>query len=257
MFKERLISGAILLVGLIVLIIVGSYPLWAASMMIGCVALYELYKAVGIDNNKLTWISYPLVVFYYLVCRNIQNYLAPIFAITVLIMTIYVIAFPRINFSNLAIGIIGIFYVGVLSSGLYLVRTHEDGIYYSCLVIAASWGADTLAYCAGMTLGKRHPFPTLSPKKSIAGCIGGVVGACIIGIILALCFKKSLNAAIVACAVGSVFSIIGDLCASAIKRQHNIKDYGNLIPGHGGLMDRFDSMLITGAVIFICVTLLY
>ena len=126
------------------------------------------------------------------------------------------------------------------------------------LIIISAWGSDTCAYCTGMLIGK-HKLPSpLSPKKTIEGCIGGVVGAALIGFIYGMVFKDSITEisspqvvfAIVG-AVGSIIAQFGDLCASAIKRNHEIKDYGRLIPGHGGILDRFDSIIFTAPAVYV------
>ena len=125
------------------------------------------------------------------------------------------------------------------------------------LIFACSWGCDTSAYCVGMTLGKHKLAPVLSPKKSVEGAIGGVLGAVLIGVLYALAINKfttstGINVWYYAAisAVGAIISQVGDLAASGIKRNHDIKDYGRLIPGHGGILDRFDSVIFTAPIIY-------
>ena len=108
-----------------------------------------------------------------------------------------------------------------------------------------------------MLLGKHKLAPVLSPKKSVEGAVGGVAGAALLGFLFATVFGGKMTelmyprlACTLACAIAAVISQIGDLAASAIKRNHDIKDYGNLIPGHGGILDRFDSMLFTAPAIY-------
>ena len=100
--------------------------------------------------------------------------------------------------------------------------------------------------------------PVLSPKKSVEGGIGGIAGAALIGVLYALAVNHwgNAGASIVSYAVGGAISQIGDLAASAIKRYHNIKDYGKLIPGHGGILDRFDSVIFTAPIIYYLAVLL-
>ena len=113
------------------------------------------------------------------------------------------------------------------------------------------------ASVVGKLIGKKHIFPELSPHKSLEGCIGGVAGAALIGGLYAHFFVEAAfpdqiitwTIAFI-CAAGAVMSMVGDLAASAIKRNHNIKDYGKLIPGHGGIMDRFDSMTVTAPMTY-------
>ena len=125
------------------------------------------------------------------------------------------------------------------------------------MIFLCSWGCDTCAYCVGVLIGKHKMTPKLSPKKSWEGAVGGVAGAALFTVIYGLVFQKAMDITMTEifllagiCAVGAVISMIGDLTASAIKRNYDIKDYGKLIPGHGGIMDRFDSVIFTAPVIY-------
>jgi phosphatidate cytidylyltransferase len=142
-------------------------------------------------------------------------------------------------------------------SFIYMLRNLEGREFLVWVVLIASWGCDTLAYCSGITLGKHHPFPELSPKKSTEGCIGGIIGSALLGLIFGLLYVKRFmpdqfvewKLAII-CGVGALMGMVGDLAASAIKRDKGIKDYGKLIPGHGGVLDRFDSVIFTAPIIY-------
>ncbi|MCD7709418.1 MAG: phosphatidate cytidylyltransferase, partial [Clostridiales bacterium] len=144
---------------------------------------------------------------------------------------------------------------------VFRLREMERGMYLAFLIFLCSWGCDTCAYCVGMLWGKffgNHQMsPKLSPKKSIEGAIGGVVGAALLTVIFCAVFKKPMELGIAEiailagiAAVAALISMVGDLTASAIKRNFDVKDYGNLIPGHGGILDRFDSMIITAPILF-------
>lgn len=156
----------------------------------------------------------------------------------------------------------GLFYVAVMLSYVYQIRMLEQGAFLVWLVFLCSWGCDTCAYCVGVTMGKHKMAPVLSPKKSVEGGIGGVLGAALLGAVYALAINKFGGASAdvltyaLICGVGGVISQVGDLAASAIKRNHDIKDYGKLIPGHGGILDRFDSVIITAPIIFYMATIL-
>ena len=102
-----------------------------------------------------------------------------------------------------------------------------------------------------MLIGKHKMAPVLSPKKSIEGAAGGVAGAALLGLIYAAAIGGKLLEYALICAIGALISMVGDLAASAIKRNRNIKDYGKLIPGHGGILDRFDSVIFTAPVIYL------
>jgi len=178
-------------------------------------------------------------------------------AFLTLLMFVYVIRFPKYTIEQIAIAFLALFYVGVMLSYIYQIRNLEDGALIIWLVFIGSWGSDTCAYCIGMLFGKHKVTPKLSPKKSLEGCIAGVVGAALIAFIYATCIKGQLSdlsnpqliLPIIA-AASSVISQMGDLAASAIKRNHNIKDYGRLIPGHGGILDRFDSIIVTAPIVY-------
>jgi len=143
-------------------------------------------------------------------------------------------------------------------SFIYMTREYPNGGYMVWLILISSWGCDTCAYIVGRLIGKKKIFPKLSPKKTLEGCIGGVVGTALIGGLYGYFFVEKVVlqqqvAGLIAfiCAAGAVMSIVGDCAASAIKRNHEIKDYGNLIPGHGGIMDRFDSMIVTAPMVYL------
>ena len=174
----------------------------------------------------------------------------------ILVMAVYVFAFPKYVSEQVMTAYFGVFYVAIMLSYIYQTRLLKDGLFLVGLVFLCSWGCDTCAYCVGMLIGKHKMSPVLSPKKSVEGAVGGVVGAALLGAIYAAVVGSHLEAEnpvityAIICAVGALISMVGDLAASAIKRNHNIKDYGTLIPGHGGIMDRFDSVIFTAPVIY-------
>ena len=179
------------------------------------------------------------------------------------LMFVYVFTYPKYKTEQMLAAFFAVFYVAVMLSFVYRTRMLPMGTYTVWLIFLCSWGCDTCAYCAGMLLGKHRLAPVLSPKKSIEGAVGGVVGSALLGCIYAYFFGAKMDevsnpmvACAVACAIAAVISQIGDLAASAIKRNHNVKDYGNLIPGHGGVLDRFDSMIFTAPAIYFALTFL-
>jgi phosphatidate cytidylyltransferase len=133
----------------------------------------------------------------------------------------------------------------------------EHGLVLVLLIFVSSWGNDTCAYLVGFTCGKHKMSPVLSPKKSIEGLIGGIVGSGILGAVFGIIYNNyvtDMNMAplvfAIIGAVGALPAVVGDLAASAIKRNNDIKDYGKLIPGHGGIMDRFDSIIFTAPIVY-------
>lgn len=187
----------------------------------------------------------------------IYTMLAFIIIMLVVLMAAYVFTFPRFTINEVAYAFVGIIYVPVFMSFMYLTRLLQNGKFVFWLIFISSWICDTAAYFVGSSIGKHKLAPILSPKKSIEGAVGGVLGACIIAFVFGYFIEykifgganNSINYMII-CSVGAVISQIGDLAASGIKRNKDIKDYGTLIPGHGGVLDRFDSVIFTAPFTF-------
>lgn len=262
MFKTRLISGIVLVIIALVTIISGGPILFGTLMLISLIGLNELYKVVKIDKTMLGFSGYVATIIYYLLLFFEVKYDHMLFVIAVLIamMAIYVFTFPKYVSEQAVTGFFGVFYVSVMLSFIYQTRVMEEGLFLVALVFLCSWGCDTCAYCVGVLIGKHKMAPKLSPKKSVEGAIGGLAGAALFGMLYALAINRwggaSASPASYAliCFVGGMISMVGDLAASAIKRNHEIKDYGTLIPGHGGILDRFDSVIFTAPVIYYLAT---
>ena len=265
MFTKRLISGIVLVIIAIFVVGSGGSILFFTTGIISLIGLFELYRVMKIEKTMLGAVGYLTAVSYYaMLWMDDQRYvmLMAIAALMVL-MSLYVFTFPRYKTEEVTVAFFGVFYASVMLSYLYQVRVMADGTYLVWLIFFSSWGCDTCAYCVGMLFGRHKLAPVLSPKKSIEGAVGGVVGAALLGFLYATFFQHKMMeitnpqaACAAACAIAAVISQIGDLAASAIKRNHGIKDYGHLIPGHGGILDRFDSMLFTAPAIYFAVTFL-
>lgn len=141
-----------------------------------------------------------------------------------------------------------------------LLMSSKFGLVYVILALCAAWISDTGAYFTGTFLGKHKLCPEISPKKTVEGFIGGIAADIIVMILVSVIYGLIADVhvnylwLIFTAAVCSVTGVLGDLCASLIKRQRNIKDFGNIMPGHGGVMDRFDSVMFTVPVFFACVS---
>ena len=264
MFKTRLLSGIVLVIVLILTVGNGGGLLFGFLALISLIGLSELYKVVGV-HNKLPGLTGYLaaVVYYALVISSHMEYITMLTILfLVVVMAVYVFTFPTYRAEQVMTVFFGLFYVAVMLSYVYQTRMLADGAVVVWLIFLSSWGCDTCAYCVGMLIGKHKMAPKLSPKKSVEGGIGGVVGAALLGALFALAANhwagvdaNVLHYAII-CGVGGMISQVGDLAASAIKRNHEIKDYGKLIPGHGGILDRFDSVIFTAPVIYYLATFL-
>lgn len=255
MFKTRLLSGILLVAVALLTIISGGYVLFFTLLGISLIGTQELYKAMGVRKESFALLEitgYLGVILYYLsLLAGFEKYgMLGVTAALILILFVYVFTYPRYQAGQIMAAVFGILYVAVMLSFIYLTRGLPGGKFHVWLIFLCSWGCDTCAYCVGMLLGKHKMAPVLSPKKSIEGAIGGVAGSALLGVIYAVATDGGMLAYAVICAAGALISMVGDLAASAIKRNQNIKDYGTLIPGHGGILDRFDSVIITAPVIY-------
>ncbi len=259
MFRTRLISSIILMAITLSVLLLGGDLLFVVLNVIALIGMMELNRVVKVHKSAPGILSYIVsIIFYLLIYLDWREYETMLFILFLMVlMAIYVFGFPKFKTEQIATSFLGVFYVGVMLSYIYQVRQLPNGEILVWLIFIGAWGSDTFAYCTGMLIGKHKIAPKLSPKKSLEGCIGGVVGAALLGGIFAAILHPLINGinqpeiifAIVG-AASSVISQIGDLAASAIKRNHDVKDYGTLIPGHGGILDRFDSIIFTAPIVY-------
>lgn len=264
-FFIRLASGIVLLAIIIAAGILGGDVLFALTLLISVIGYVEFARVFQIHRNVLGILGVLASVLYLFLVRmggaGNGGILIPLvflplvlFILLMVLMGIYVFTFPRYRIEDIMAAFFGVVYVPGMLSFLYLTRMTEiftQGMSLYWLIFICSWGCDTCAYAVGMLIGKHKLAPVLSPKKSIEGAVGGVAGAALLGFIYGSFFMDKAGICALICAVGAVLSQIGDLTASAIKRNYDIKDYGHLIPGHGGILDRFDSVIFTAPAIFV------
>lgn len=259
MFRTRLLSGIVLVAIALILIITGGNVLLVSLGVISLIGLFELYRVLKIQKTPLGIIGYLATGLFYLYLFHPYTDQAAVLVVSLVlaIMMVYVFAFPKYHADQVFGTFFGVFYIAVMISYVYQTRMMEHGHYLVWLIFLASWGCDTCAYCVGVLFGKHKMAPILSPKKSIEGAIGGVVGASLLTLIYGLVVRQVSNISmhmvlvmVVICAIGALISMVGDLAASGIKRNYEVKDYGKLIPGHGGIMDRFDSVFFTAPFIY-------
>lgn len=261
MFKVRLLSGAILTLVVIGVLYFGGYVTAAAALLLSLGGMYELLRIYKLHNRLSGVLAYIAAVGYYvLLCMDLPQYIFPlILAFFLAVLALYVITYPEYKDKDAMIVLFAFFYVAVLLSYVYQIRELKYGGALVVMIFICSWVNDTCAYCVGVKLGRHKMTPKLSPKKSIEGLIGGIAGSTIIAAVYGIFFNKYVyelsNAPVIFAIIGAIgagFAVIGDLTASAIKRNNEIKDYGRLIPGHGGILDRFDSIIFTAPIIYYC-----
>ena len=270
MFKTRLISGIILVAIAVLVIVCGGPVLLCTLAAISVIGMQELYRAMGIrtpgmkaegkedEGGPLLAIAGYLCIaaYYVMLWFFAEKFIAMMIVLSIIVlMFIYVFSYPKYHADQVMAAFFGIVYVGVMLSFVFLTRSMQpDGKFIVWLIFLCSWGCDTSAYCVGMLIGKHKMAPVLSPKKSVEGAIGGVIGSAVFAVIYGVLTHGHPFEYAVICACGALISMVGDLAASAIKRNKGIKDYGTLIPGHGGILDRFDSMIFTAPVIYYLAT---
>lgn len=259
MFKTRLLSGIVLVIAALVLIITGGEILLVSMLFVSLIGMYELYRVFGIEKAGPGILGYLAAAAYYvnLKLAFLPDLMILALGFLMLLMAVYVFTYPRYRTEQILAAFFGVFYVAVMLSFIYQTRILEAGKYIVWLIFLCSWGCDTCAYCVGRLFGKHKMSPKLSPKKSVEGAVGGVVGAALLAVVYGMIFKNAMGTdtaqiLIMAgiTAAGALVSMVGDLAASAVKRNYEIKDYGTLIPGHGGIMDRFDSVIFTAPLIY-------
>lgn len=270
MFWTRFLSSVILVVIALVTLILGGPLLAVVTALISIIGYLELSRATGIHTEKkingLELVGLLGIALFDAAIIFSDNNLFVFMAVIAVFMgsmCVYVCTFPKYRAEQVMANFFSFMYAPVMLSFIYLTRHLNYGEYIVWLILISSWGCDTCAYLVGITIGKKKIFPVLSPKKSLEGCIGGVLGAGLLGALFGYFLLENVIADqtvtfIIAfiCMVGAVMSQVGDLAASAIKRNHDIKDYGKLIPGHGGIMDRFDSVIVTAPMIYFLAALL-
>ncbi len=255
--KTRVIAG-LLLVPLLILIIIGGTPLYIGEAIIVAIALNEFYKAFEVKDIKpLYYIGYIFSI--YLLIKNYLelsvSYTYALIFVLFLISIIPILTLKR-NIMDIIVTFFGIFYVGVLID--FIVLTMDNftmGKIYIWLIFLIAFITDICAYFAGYAFGKHKLIPKVSPKKTIEGSIGGVLGSTLVCLIFGYYFNIDLRIIGLLGFLGSIIAQIGDLFASSIKRYVGIKDYGKLIPGHGGILDRFDSVILVAPFVYTVINL--
>lgn len=269
--KTRILSGIVLVIVLAAVLLAGGPILFAFTLFVALKAFFEMTRATKVrgksDKVCILEIFGALGVLGYYGVRyfaNTETYIMLTITLTIVaILFVYVFAFPKYEANQIMATVFSFIYAPIMLSYLYMTRALENGIYIVWLIFISSWVCDTCAYFVGVLIGKHKMAPILSPKKSIEGAVGGVVGATAVGAIYAVVLNNMgivtgnvLWVFPVISAVGALISMVGDLAASAIKRNFDIKDYGTMIPGHGGIMDRFDSVIFTAPMIYYLAVLL-
>ena len=287
---KRIITGIVAILLFIPICISSHFDGWniifpIAIGILSAVGVFEMSKCLGFHKNlfltiPMYFVALSLPLLRYITVSNIA--FAGLSLIIIFGILIYYLFYAMLSNGKqdktevisdekftyklkisdaLTLFTLNIYVIGCFSA-MYMVRTGRDGKYIYLLAFLGAWLCDTFAYFVGVFFGKHKLIPKISPKKTIEGSIGGIIftigGFALYGLIVNSFFGADLNY-IKLCIFGLILAIvsqIGDLIASLIKRQYSIKDYGFIFPGHGGVLDRFDSVMLTAPVLFILNSLL-
>lgn len=263
--KKRIITGVLIAVVLAVIFIINN-PLVDTIFifLISLLGVYEYNKAFKTAGYKLIpIIGYLSCLSVFLIGPNIEvNMILTIASVAisllVIISFIYSILLKlKVNIIDVALSIFSIIYIPFLFSFLKLILLFENGRLYIWFVILGAFASDTMAFFIGCKFGKRKLCPDVSPKKTIEGSVAGIIGVILSYIIIYIIAKYKLGIqlnlliVIAMAIVASVVGQFGDLAASSIKRFCKIKDFGTLMPGHGGILDRCDSIMFVAPIVYI------
>ncbi|RXT15147.1 phosphatidate cytidylyltransferase [Ammoniphilus sp. CFH 90114] len=244
--KTRVITGAIGGAVFLSLLFLGGVSYGVLLFFIALAGYYEWLKMNKISIGNLSSIIGFLFTIYYFLPSHITGGLTiEAFILHLLILlAVPVVSKNKSSIHEVSYIFMGSVYLGVSLHLMLETRLLEEGLILTLAVLLATWATDTSAYFVGKAIGKRKLWPTISPNKTIEGSLGGIVVAVIVLAILSS-FSDYLtlsHAFILALAV-SIFGQVGDLVESAVKRTLGVKDSGQILPGHGGALDRFDSLL--------------
>jgi phosphatidate cytidylyltransferase len=249
--KQRIITGVIAAALFLPIVFYGGFPFVLLTYFLATVGLYELLKMKKLGIFTVHRLLSALLLWVILLPEQYERLLITLnytkieigIVLIFLLLTYTVITKNRFTFEDAGFTILSVLYVGI---GFYFfIETRDAGLVYIFYSLFMIWATDSGAYFIGKATGKRKLWPEISPNKTVEGSIGGVVCALIVAILFAL--FADMNATVLTLmaitVILSIFGQLGDLVQSAFKRHFNVKDSGNILPGHGGILDRFDSLL--------------
>ena len=263
--KTRIISSIVIIGPMLVFVFLGGIPLLLFCLALSAIGMWEFYKGYAAEGVKAgkAWAFALLAALYFLIgIGEFSDDLAPSTYTHLIQMWLFGAVFLGLvmtlirkdhNILNGSVTTIGLLYIGYFFAHIVFISGIDHNYHLMVwIVFIAAFGQDTFAYFTGYFFGKHKMAPNISPKKTIEGAIGGVIGATVLCGVFGIIFFRDDD--FIHCLImgffGAFFGMAGDLIASAFKRKMGIKDYGNLIPGHGGILDRFDSVLLVAPFVY-------
>ena len=264
---KRITSGFIVAISVaIMLLIPNKYVIGLLLAIIALVAMHEYLKAISKVCTPIKWVAYlsclSVAAVNFIPEQNMLKAIMMFLPSIMLILFANVIATDmKISFKDMSYTLLGICYIPVFISFLTLIDAMQNGKILIGYILIAAWGTDVFAYLIGKKFGK-HKFSKVSPKKSIEGCIAGTIGSTVLALIYTIILNNVITFEYSYFIIGisgialSLIGQLGDFSASCIKRYVDIKDYSNLLPGHGGMLDRIDSVLFIAPFAYMLFTII-
>ncbi|WP_223066806.1 phosphatidate cytidylyltransferase [Paenibacillus caui] len=251
--KQRLITGIIAGAFFLGLCLIGGTPFGLLALLMALIGYYEFVKMTGVSPFGFApLIGYAGVFLFFLPWGSLSlpldwNTSSLIWLLMLIFAGVTVFSKNRFTIKDASLLFLGAVYVGVGFSSIASLRDSADGhgLFWTFLLLSSIWASDAGAYFVGKAIGKNKLWPAISPNKTVEGALGGVAIAILTAIVFALCSGGLLSVprAVLIGACAAVVGQIGDLIQSAYKRVYGLKDSGNLLPGHGGILDRCDSWI--------------
>ena len=270
MLKTRVASALIGIIILFAVVFSGQIVLGVSVFLVSVIAMYEYFKSLKNAGYRpveaVGYISYAGIL---LLCSQVvqipfldrmislKSLMFAVFIMIVVLFSFIIFLHSKYNITDISLTFFGVFYIAFLLSFIVLTRNLNNGFFFVWLIFIGAFSTDTMAYFSGLLFGKHKLMPAISPKKTVEGSIGGVIGCALTTLLYGLYLNKSGSIDFIPYyhfllmgILCGIISQIGDWAASAIKRYVKVKDFGSIMPGHGGALDRFDSILFTAPVIY-------
>lgn len=272
--KARIISAAVAVALLAAIVYLGSQAIGAAVFIMAVIGIYEFYRALEKGGYKpvyavgciaclpLLYIAFSDVLPHAAGAVSLLSVLAiGVFAVMALLFCLLIFSKGKYTVADISVTLLGIFYVVFLFSFISVTRNLEKGYLYIWLIFIGAWATDTFAYFTGVRFGRTKILPKVSPHKSLEGSIGGAAGCIAAMLLFGLYFRTALGVPIYHFAIlgllCGMISQVGDWAASAVKRATGVKDYGRIMPGHGGVLDRLDSVMFVAPVVYFYIIMFF
>jgi phosphatidate cytidylyltransferase len=265
------VSALIAVIILIAVVCSGQIILGISVFFVSLLAMYEYFKSLrNAGYRPVRAVGYISCAGILLLCfdrvpktlflEQILSFKTLIFAVFIMIVALFsfsIFLHSKYNIVDISLTFFGVFYIAFLLSFIVFTRNLNNGFFFVWLIFIGAFSTDTMAYFAGRFFGKHKLMPAISPKKTVEGAIGGVIGCALTSLLYGLYLNKSGSIGFIPYyhfllmgILCGIISQVGDWAASAIKRFVKVKDFGNIMPGHGGALDRFDSILFTAPVVY-------